>query len=101
MKTLKIFLGAIFGFLFAFIVYALGFKFPALIEFAVAPAEWIFDKWHQMGLPPQSEAAFVGPLFTLFILWTLIGLIAGIIWAIWKKPDRASSKPVNKPAVDQ
>lgn len=101
MKTLKIFLGAIFGFLFAFVVNALGLKFPALIEFAGAPAEWIFDKWHRMGLPPQSEAAFAGPYFAFFIFWTLVGLIAGIVWAIWQKPDKESSKPVDKIAVDQ
>jgi hypothetical protein len=46
-----------------------------------APAFWAFEHWHQLGLPPQGEAALAGPYFAFIIQWTIVGAAIGAIWS--------------------
>jgi hypothetical protein len=75
-------IGAGAGLLFVLLQWRLGLSFAAVgtvMDVLNAPASWAFDRWYRAGLPPQGNAAFVGPFAAAFLQWVGIGSLAGFL----------------------
>ena len=70
---LRAFLGAIAGLVLGILLMQFEHSCPRLLEALGAPSIWLFERWHQLGLPPQGEAALAGPFGAFFIQWILFG----------------------------
>jgi hypothetical protein len=71
--------GAGIGFLVGLTLASSGRVSTKVSDVLGAPAFWAFQKWHQLGLPPQGEAALAGPYFAFIIQWAIVGAAIGAI----------------------
>ena len=88
-------IGAAIGLVFVLIQWRLGLAFAAVatvMDFLNAPATWAFDRWYRAGLPPQGNAAFVGPFAAALIQWVCLGSLLGFWFG--RRRQKASGLPV-------
>ncbi|MGO8689020.1 MAG: hypothetical protein ACLQLG_05255 [Thermoguttaceae bacterium] len=76
---LRAFLGAAAGLVLGILLMCFESLCPRLLDALGAPAIWVFERWHQLGLPPQGEAALAGPFAAFFIQWILLGAVIGAL----------------------
>jgi len=76
---LRAFVGAVAGLLLGMLLMSFEHTFPQFLEVLGAPAVWLFEQWHSLGLPLQSEAALAGPVFIFFIQWIVLGIVIGAL----------------------
>ena len=74
---LRAFLGALAGLVLGILLICFESLWPRILNVLGAPAIWLFERWHQLGLPPQGEAAIAGPFVAFFIQWILLGAVIG------------------------
>jgi len=79
------FIGAVVGLVLAMLLMSFERSCPPIVNVAGAPALWLFERWHDLGLPPQGEAALAGPYFAFFIWWIAVGAIAGALFGWWRR----------------
>lgn len=53
--------------------------YPRLMDVLMVPAVWLFTVWHDLGLPPQGDAALIGPPLVFASLCSLIGVAIGAL----------------------
>lgn len=75
--------GAVIGLMLAMVLMSFERTCPAIVNVAGAPAVWLFERWHDLGMPPQGEAARAGPFLAFFIWWIGFGGFAGPAWLRW------------------
>jgi len=81
----RMFFGCIGGFFLALFLMSFERSSPQLLDVVGAPSDWLFKQWHQLGLPPQGKAALAGPFFAFFILWIILGALAGALSACGRR----------------
>lgn len=77
-------IGAGSGFLLGLLIANIDSISPKLSDILGAPADWLFEQWYRLGLPPQGEAALAGPYFAFIIQWVVIGAAIGAVWS-WRR----------------
>jgi hypothetical protein len=78
-----------------------GAAIPDAVNYCVnGPAVGLAWLWHELGLPPQSEAAFAMPLVFGFLQWFVIGALLGL-WRCRRRRKEAEpgASPNGGPAT--